>query len=67
MVIGRLVIPMKPPKKKMVKSVPKPRVWKLKDKGTVKLCTREMTARNYEVIKADDVPKKWLLMKDPRF
>ena len=30
MVIGRLVIPMKPQKKKMVKLIPKPRVWKLK-------------------------------------
>ena len=31
MVIGRLVLPMKPQKKKIVKFVPKPRVWKLKD------------------------------------
>ena len=31
MVIGKLVIPMKPQKKKIVKFVPKPRVWKLKD------------------------------------
>ena len=31
MIIGRLVIPMKPQKKKMVKFVPKHRVWKLKD------------------------------------
>ena len=30
MVIGRLVIPMNPQKKKIVKFVPKPRVWKLK-------------------------------------
>ena len=30
MVIGRLVIPMKP-QKTIVKFVPKPRVWKLKD------------------------------------
>ena len=29
MVIGRLVIPMKPQKKKIVKFVPKPRMWKL--------------------------------------
>ena len=32
MVIGRLVIPMNPQKKKIVKCVPKPRVWKLKKK-----------------------------------
>ena len=30
-VIGRLVIPMKLQKKNIVKFVPKPRVWKLKD------------------------------------
>ena len=30
-VIGRLVLPMKPQKKKIVRFVPKPRVWKLKD------------------------------------
>ena len=30
MVIGRLVIPMKPQKRKIVKFVPKSRVWKLK-------------------------------------
>ena len=34
MVIGRLVLPMKPQKKKIVKFVPKPRVWKLKDEET---------------------------------
>ena len=31
MAIGRLVIPMKPQKKKIDNFVPKPRVWKLKD------------------------------------
>ena len=64
MVIGRLVIPMKPQKKKIVKCIPKPRVWKLKDEETVRLFTREMTARNDDVTKADDVQKKWLLMKE---
>ena len=37
MVIGRLVLPMKPQKKKIVKFVPKPRVWKLKDEETARL------------------------------
>ena len=36
MVIGRLVLPMKPQKKKIVKFVPKPRVWKLTDEETTK-------------------------------
>ena len=31
MVIGRLVLPMKPQKMKIVKFASKPRVWKLKD------------------------------------
>ena len=30
----RLVIPMKPQNKKLVKFVPKPKVWKLKDEET---------------------------------
>ena len=34
MVIGRLVLPMKPQKKKIVKFVPKSRVWTLKDEET---------------------------------
>ena len=46
MVIGRLVLPMKPQKKKIVKFVPKPRVWKLKDEETARLFTYEMAARN---------------------
>ena len=37
MVIGRLVISMEPQKKKIVKFVPKPRVWKLKDEETSRL------------------------------
>ena len=48
MVIGRLVIPMKLHKKKMVMFVPKPGVWKLKDEETSRLFTHEMTARNDE-------------------
>ena len=64
MVIGRLVIPMKREKNKIVKFVPKPRVWKLKDEETARLFTHEMTARNDEVTKADDIQKKWLLMKE---
>ena len=58
MVIGRLVIPMKPQKKKIVKFVPKPRVWKLKDEETDRLLTHEMEARNDDVTKADDIQKK---------
>ena len=46
LVIGRLVLPMKPQKKKIVKFVPKPRVWKLKDEKTTRLFTHEMAARN---------------------
>ena len=42
MVIGRLVLPMKPQKKKIVKCVPKPRVWKMKDEETARLFTHEM-------------------------
>ena len=53
MVIGRLVIPMKPQKKKIVMFVPKPRLWKLKDEETARLFTHEMEARNHEVTKAD--------------
>ena len=64
MVIGRLVIPMEPLKKKIVKFVPKPRVWKLKDEETARLFTREMAARNNDVTKADDVQKKWVLIKE---
>ena len=37
MVIGRLVLPMKPQKYKIVKFVPRPRVWKLKDEETPRL------------------------------
>ena len=55
---------MKPEKKNIVKLVPKPIVWKLKDKETARLFTHEMAARNDEVTKADDIQKKWLLMKD---
>ena len=64
MVIGRLVIPMKPQKRKIVTFVPKPIVWKLKDKETARLSTHEIAPRNDEVIKADDIQKKWLLMKE---
>ena len=51
---------MKPQKKKIVKFVPKPRVWKFKDEETAILFTREMAVRNDDVTKADDVQKKWL-------
>ena len=43
---------------------PKPRVWKLKDEKTARLFTHEMAARNDYVTKADDIQKKWLLMKE---
>ena len=46
------------------KFVPKPRVWKSKDEETARLFTHEMAARNDEVTKADDIQKKWLLMKE---
>ena len=59
MVIGRLVLPMKPQKKKIVKFVPKPGVWKLNDEETARLFTHEMAARNDEVTNADDIQKKW--------
>ena len=55
MVIGRLVLLIKPQKKKIVKFVPKPRVWNLKDEETAKLFTHEMAARNDEV-----TMKTWL-------
>ena len=58
MVIGRLVLPRKPQKKKIVKFIPKLRVWKLKDEETAKVFTHEMAARN------DDTQQKWLLMKE---
>ena len=64
MVIGRFVIPMKPQNKKIVKFVPKSRVWKLKDEETARLFTHEMAARYDEVTKADDIQKNWLLMNE---
>ena len=64
LVIGRLVIPMKTQKKKIVKFVPKCTVWKLKDEETARLFTHEMAAGNDDVTKADDIQKKWLLMKE---
>ena len=64
MVIGRLVIPMKAQKKKIIKFVPKVRVWKLKDEETARLFTHEMAARNDDVAKPDDIKNKWLLMKE---
>ena len=60
----RMVRPMKPQKKKIVMFVPKPRVWKLKNEETDRLFTHEMAARNDDVAKADDIQKKWLLMKE---
>ena len=50
--------------KKIVKVVQKPRVWKLKDEETARLFTHEIAARNDEVTKADDIQKKWILMKE---
>ena len=65
MVIGGLVIPMTPQKKNIVKFVPKPRLWKLRDEETARLFTREMADRNDDVTKAYEIQKKWLLMKEP--
>ena len=39
-------------------------MWKLKDEETARLFTHGMAARNKEVTKADDIQKKWLLMKE---
>ena len=64
MVIGILVRPMKPHKKKIVKFVLKTRVWNLKDEETARLFIHEMAVRNDDVAKADDIQKKWLLMKE---
>ena len=64
MVIGRLVIPMKPQKKKIVKFVSKPRVWNLEDEETARLLTHVMGVRNDDVTKVDEIQKKWLLMKE---
>ena len=61
--IDGLVIPIKPQNKKIIKCVPKPIVWKLTDEETARLFTREISARNDDVTKGDDVQKKWLLMK----
>ena len=36
----------------------------MKDEETVRLFTHEMAARNNEVTKADNIQKKWLLMKE---
>ena len=60
----RKVIPMKPQKKKSVRFVPKPRVWKWKDEDTIRLLTREMAVRNDDVTKADNVQKMWLMMNE---
>ena len=49
-----------------VKFVPTPRVWKLKNEETVRLFNHGMAARNDDVTKADDIQKKWLLMKETR-
>ena len=66
MVIGRLVLTHETTDKENL-FVPKPRVWKLKDEETARLFTHEMAARNEEVTKADDIQKKWLLMKETWF
>ena len=39
-------------------------MWKLKDEETARLFTNEMAARNDDVAKADDIQKRWLLMKE---
>ena len=55
MVIGRLVMPIKPRKKVIARFFPKPRVWKMKDDETARSFTREMAARNDYDTKADAV------------
>ena len=47
-----LVIPLKP-HNKIVKFVPKPRVWKLTNEETVRLFTREMAAKNDDATEAN--------------
>ena len=44
-------IPIKPQKKKIVKFVPKPRVWKLNDEETTRLFNHEMAARMMMLLK----------------
>ena len=39
-------------------------LWKLKDEETARLLTHEMAGRNDDGTKADDIQKKWLLMKE---
>ena len=39
-------------------------MWKLKDEETARLFTHEIAARNDDVTKADDIQKRWLLMKE---
>ena len=39
-------------------------MWKLKDEEIARLFTHEIAARNDYVSKADDIQKKWLLMKE---
>ena len=55
MVIGKLVMPMKPQKKTIVKFVPKPRVWKLKDEKLL-----DCSLRKWQL----EITSKWLLMKE---
>ena len=51
MVIGRLVIPMKQQKKKIVKFVPKPRVWELKYEETARLFSHDWQLEMMRVLK----------------
>ena len=39
-------------------------MWKLKDEETARLFTHEMATKNDKVTKAEDIQKKWLLMKE---
>ena len=39
-------------------------MWKLKDEESSRLFTHEIAARNDDVTKADDIQKKWLMMKE---
>ena len=39
-------------------------MWKLKEEESVRFFIHEMAARYDDVTKADDVQKKWLLMKE---
>ena len=63
MVIDRLVIPMNQKEEENCQVFPKAQSVEVNDEETARLFTHEIEARNDDVTKADDIQKKWLLMK----